>query len=91
MLDAGRASRLWLAMAVATLWIVGVGDEQEAQEQEQRPAVPVALDLDKRPRNRELSCFRRGQGIILASLIRGEATSGLFSGRGLAQAGASTP
>ncbi len=75
MTDVERASRLWLAMAVATLWMVAVGGEHEAQEQAARPQESQAFDPNKRPRHRELSCFRRGQGVILASLLRGERPS----------------
>lgn len=36
MTDARRAERLWLALAVATLWVVAVGVEEEVKQQERR-------------------------------------------------------
>ena len=36
--DPRRASRLWLAIAVATLWVLAVGGEAEAQAQLGLPA-----------------------------------------------------
>lgn len=70
MSDPGRASRLWLAMAVALLWMARVGCEEEGREQQAlqrrrtprkrgRPAKPFF-----RPRGREQSCVMRGQQSI---------------------------
>jgi hypothetical protein len=36
MSDGKRAERLWLALAVATLWVVAVGVEEEVKQQERR-------------------------------------------------------
>jgi hypothetical protein len=72
MTDPDRAARHWLAMAVATLWVVSVGGQVDA-------ALPAST-LDPlppdpaRPRSRAhprlLSCFRRGILTILIALIK---------------------
>jgi hypothetical protein len=40
--DCARLERLWLAMAVATLWVLEVGGEAEIEEQHQRQRAPSA-------------------------------------------------
>jgi len=79
MSDPKRAERLWLVIAVTTLWVVSVGGEADASlpasSLELAPLPPVqctARPPDKRHRPRLLSCFRRGLNIILARLLRGE-------------------
>ncbi|BCL79743.1 hypothetical protein ccbrp13_22080 [Ktedonobacteria bacterium brp13] len=82
MVDAKRAERLWLAMAVAMQITVLVGGVEEAQKQEQqerkkklakqvrrvgRPAKP-----QWKPRGREQSCLMRGQQSLQAAIVRGE-------------------
>ena len=76
MTDPQRAARLWLAVAVATLWLLSVGGAAEA-------AAPVPestlLDLTatvaqgRRQRQathlRLVSCFRRGAMVILWALL----------------------
>ena len=75
MTDPARAARFWLALAVATLWVVSVGGEADAN-------LP-ASHLDLLPLNhiarktkfrssqpRLLSCFSRGLISILSSLLR---------------------
>ncbi len=71
-----RASRLWLAIAVATLWVVSVGGEADAtmpaSSLEALPETHIARRrTTRRSRPRLLSCFRRGILLILASLIAG--------------------
>jgi hypothetical protein len=79
MRDPRRAERLWLAMAVATLWVVSVGCQAEATQ-------PVSMldDLPlshiarrragtERAPGRVLSCFRRGRLLLLAALINRQA------------------
>jgi hypothetical protein len=75
MRDPRRAERLWLAMAVATLWVVSVGCQAELVQ-------PVAI-LDNLPvqstargragagrtQGRWLSCFRRGRLLLVATLV----------------------
>jgi len=75
-----RASRLWLAMAVATLWTVSVGGAVEASEDGAAltldaltPALcaPLPVTPTRRSRPRLLSCFRRGVIHICATLLAG--------------------
>jgi len=68
-----RAVRLWLAVAVATLWLVSVGGE--ADEAIPASTVPEVTALLPRPlRRRRATClrlvsvFRRGWIIILVAL-----------------------
>jgi hypothetical protein len=77
MRDPRRAERLWLALAVATLWVVSVGCQAEAN----LPA-PVLADLPPthiarqskgtRQRPRTVSCFRRGRLVLVAALVSGQ-------------------
>ncbi len=81
MLDPQRAARLWLALAVSTLWVVGVGSQAEvsrpAKHAEQLPPTHVARQTvgsgTKGPRGRELSCVTRGRLCLLAAVWQGEA------------------
>lgn len=66
MTDPARAERLWLAVAIATWWLVSVGGEADA-------GVP-AETLDpvphtQRRRWRLIGVFRRGWGLIMAALV----------------------
>jgi len=74
MTDPARAERLWLALAVATLWLVRVGGEAEA------PAAAVELPelrlfgetttaRPQAPRWRRVSVFRRGWIEIVVALL----------------------
>lgn len=79
MTDPERASRLWLAIAVATLWVVSVGGEADAtlpaSSLEELPPRHVARQRGRpqqRSRPRLLSCFRRGVLVILVALITGQ-------------------
>lgn len=38
--DCARLERLWLAMAVATMWVLEVGGAAEVEEQQGRPKAP---------------------------------------------------
>jgi len=83
MVDPERAERLWLAIAVATLWAVSVGGEADANlpvsSLEALPQTHVARrTATKRSRPRMLSCFARGIVTIIGRLIRGD---GLVLGR----------
>ena len=83
MVDPQRAERLWLAIAVATLWAVSVGGEVDANLPvsglEALPQTHVARrTATKRSRPRMLSCFARGIITIVGMLIRGD---GLVLGR----------
>jgi hypothetical protein len=77
MTEPARATRLWLAIAVATLWVVSVGGEADASlpvsSLEALPELHVARRRGtRRARARLLSCFRRGVLVILAALLKGE-------------------
>ncbi len=66
MSDPARAERLWLALAVATLWVISVGDAFE-----QEPTLPVLLDVvagAARGRPRLVRLFRLGHLTLLAAL-----------------------
>ncbi len=77
MTDPQRAERLWLAIAVATLWVVSVGGEVDANlpvsSLEDLPQTHIARrTATKRSRPRMRSCFARGVLTILGTLIRGD-------------------
>lgn len=83
MVDPERAERVWLAIAVATLWAVSVGGEVDAtlpaSSIEALPQTHVARrTATQRSRPRMLSCFARGIITIVGRLIRGD---GLVLGR----------
>jgi hypothetical protein len=74
MIDPARAARFWLALAVATLWVVSVGGEVDAtlppSPFELLPPTHIARRTKIRPSQpRLLSCFTRGLVTILAALI----------------------
>jgi hypothetical protein len=83
MTDPARAERLWLALAVATLWVVSVGGEADASLPESQLDALPAAHIARRTRQsasrpRLLSCFARGLVAIIGALIRGD---GLVLGR----------
>jgi hypothetical protein len=78
MQTASCVERLWLAMAVAQVWMVSLGCQMEAQEQQVRggehlPARHIATRRRKRPVGqpppRRLSCVVRGRLGFLAALV----------------------
>jgi hypothetical protein len=74
MVDPQRATRFWLAIAVATLWVLSVGGEADAHlpasSLEALPQNHVARHrTPRKPWPRLLSCFHRGLIVILTSLI----------------------
>ena len=77
MLVPARAERLWLALAVATLWTVSVGCQAEVEHPRPQltrlPAQHIARQRGTGQRlARSLSCFRRGRLVILAALCLGQ-------------------
>jgi hypothetical protein len=73
--DPSRAARFWLALAVATLWVVCVGGEADANlpasNLEQLPPTHIARRSKYHPSQpRLLSCFTRGVTNIINALIR---------------------
>lgn len=78
MTDPKRATRLWLAIAVATLWCASVGGEVDAtcpiSTLDALPELHIARRLATgRSQSRRLSCPRRGMIAILVALITGRA------------------
>ena len=72
-----RAARLWLAVAVATLWLVSVGGvAEDAIASSTVPDVTAVLGAPRRQRRalrlRLVSVFRRGWSAILVALLRHE-------------------
>jgi hypothetical protein len=76
MTDPARAARLWLALAVASLWVVSVGSELEVPPAEDDPALPDLQELQtllataRRPRR--LRLFRLGWLWLLVQAITGQ-------------------
>jgi hypothetical protein len=76
MTAADRVTRHWLAIAVATLWVVCVGGEAEAtlppSAFTELPELHIARRAARRTtRPRLVSCFRRGIMVILVALLQG--------------------
>lgn len=71
MTDPARAARLWLAVAVATLWLLSVGAEGEATIPESTLlALPAGTERTRRAtRLRLVSCFRRGWVRLWTALL----------------------
>jgi hypothetical protein len=79
MTDPARATRVWLAIAVAMLWSISVGSQAET---ELRLPTPLPFDLAGPPRTRQwppqrrparrLSGVRRGRRVILAARCGGQ-------------------
>jgi len=69
-----RAARLWLAVAVATLWLLSVGGEADeaiptSTVPEVTALIPMPLRLRRATRLRLVSVFRRGWTLILVALL----------------------
>jgi hypothetical protein len=73
MTDPDRAERLWVAVAVATVWLVEVGGLGECEPRAE--TVPPLGRLD-RPRVHRL--FRVGLAVIVAGLLAGRVRVGRF-------------
>src|SRR5207244_4740917 len=74
MKDPERAARLWVAIAVATLWVVSVGGQAEATATcsglDALPEQHIARrTATKRSRPRLSSCFGQGIRLILVALL----------------------
>jgi hypothetical protein len=74
MSDPDRAARLWLALAVSTLWVVSVGGELDAKLQEcslsHLPLTHIARKTKTHSfQARKISCFARGIMNVLTTLI----------------------
>ena len=78
MSDPARVARLWLAMAVATLWMITLGSDLEVGPSAELPELPdlrSMLGLTGARRPRRLRLFRLGQLWLLVQLIQGQALS----------------
>ena len=76
--DPEWAARLWLAIAVATLWVLSVGGESDANRPVSTLSELPDTHITRHPTSgrsqpRLLSCFRRSLLRILAAAIAGEA------------------
>jgi hypothetical protein len=73
MTDPGRATRLWLALAIAMLWMVTLGSELETGPTAEVPELPdlrSILDIARKAvRHRRIRLFRLGWLWLLAQLI----------------------
>jgi len=73
MTDPNRVARLWLAMAVATLWMITLGSDLEVGPSEDCPTLPdlraiLGLRGERRPRRTRL--FRLGWLWLLVQLMQ---------------------
>jgi hypothetical protein len=76
MSDPQRAARLWLAVAVATLWLLSVGGAAEAAIppstfRDLSGALAQARRQRRATRLRLISVFRQGWTLILVALLQG--------------------
>ncbi len=75
MRDPARAARLWLAMAVATLWMLTIGSDLELGPTDDHPDLPdlqSILGVRVAHRPRRLRLFRLGWLWLLVQLIQGQ-------------------
>jgi hypothetical protein len=77
MAQAERAERLWLAVAVATLWLVQVGGAAESEVIAQTVQRWSQAGGGRRP-PRLHRVFRRGLAVLLAALLEGCLPQGRF-------------
>jgi hypothetical protein len=66
-----RAERLWLAMAVATLWMLFLGGQTESPARNAQLPTLSTVGATVSPRTRQFSCFLQGLLTLLAELLRG--------------------
>ena len=93
MVNPARAERLWLAIAVATVWVLSVGGQADARVSvsglEALPPTHIARQkATNRSRPRMLSCFARGWLLIMGAFIHGD---GLLLGRFVPEPWPSSP
>jgi len=67
--DPDRAERLWLAVAVATWWLLSVGGETDEELPVETMAKVPQTQRSRRPRWRLIAVFHRGWTQILAALL----------------------
>lgn len=74
MTDTRRAERLFLAVAVTTLWLVAVGAEVEHREQiETVSRLPDTRNKKEPPARRRMRLFVQGLTEVMGALLRGTA------------------
>ena len=73
--DPARAERLWMAIAIATWWLLSVGGEAEAEADEpldiKEPSVPGAVRR-RGKRWRIVGIFQHGLSLIIAALLNNQ-------------------
>jgi hypothetical protein len=68
--DPVRAGRVWLAISVATLWLLSVGGEADETIPESTiPDITMAFSFRSFTKLRMTSIFRQGWNIIVMSLF----------------------
>jgi hypothetical protein len=75
MRDPARAARLWLALAVATLWMLTIGSDLEVgptDDCSELPDLSSILGIRARHRPRPIRLFRLGWLWLLVQLIQGQ-------------------
>jgi hypothetical protein len=76
--EPARAERIWLAMAVATLWTLTMGSEEQRHLWDTLKDKAIADDKENpksalKKINRSISCFLQGLINIVANLLCGQA------------------
>lgn len=66
-----RAERLWLAVALATWWLLSVGGETDAQVPRETMSHVPNTQRSRKPRWRLIGVFRQGWNHILAAMLKG--------------------
>jgi len=61
---------LWLAVALATWWLLTVGGEASDQVREETMADVPHTERRRRPRWRLVAVFRQGWTVIMAALLK---------------------
>ena len=67
--DPARAERLWLAVAIATWWLLAVGGESEDDVLAETIGRVPQTQRGRQPRWRLIAVFHRGWTQILAALL----------------------
>jgi hypothetical protein len=72
MTDAARAERLWLALAVATWWLLAVGGAAESTVAPETLGPVPDTNGRRRPTWRLVAVFQRGWALLMAALLNHE-------------------
>lgn len=67
--DPARAERLWLAVAIATWWLLTVGGEADAERPIETLDEVPHTQRNRQPRWRLIAVFHRGWNLILGALM----------------------